>query len=464
MAGVKVGANAQYTYSYDQNGNIIRENKGGYTKYSYSYDEKGQLTGFSDADVYYDDAPSEYWYEYDDAGNLTDVYFGNSQDEERVAQYQYTDSSWGDLLTSFNGQAITYDAIGNPLNYYDGNIFTWKNGRQLVSWEHGSGVTYGSLEYDTEGYRASKTTENGETSYLYSGGSLLRETKTNPTTNATVYDLYFTYDEAGRPFSISSYDETLYYFYDIYGNVKYLYDAYGNLVAEYTYHDPWGNDVELTCHYFEGYWIAELNPFTYKGYYYDADLQMYYCGSRYYDPETCRWINADGYVSTGQGIVGNNMYAYCNNSPVVHSDRSGMKMVRDTPDETFSELLDGVDSIYYEYIFGATVTFSEHHKRGTTNPANRNKHQKGQARKGRDQGGEKGDARRHGNPNKRHPHNFETESIDTEVLLPTALILGASATIVYLVANDATGVGVLDDSLIPPLVTIIWENASILVG
>ncbi|MBP3685466.1 MAG: RHS repeat protein, partial [Clostridia bacterium] len=56
VAGVKVGANAQYTYAYDQNGNIIRENKGGYTKYSYSYDEKGQLTGFSDADVYYDDA------------------------------------------------------------------------------------------------------------------------------------------------------------------------------------------------------------------------------------------------------------------------------------------------------------------------------------------------------------------------------------------------------------------------
>ncbi|MBQ2735790.1 MAG: RHS repeat-associated core domain-containing protein, partial [Clostridia bacterium] len=110
-----------------------------------------------------------------------------------------------------------------------------------------------------------------------------------------------------------------------YGNVKYLYDAHGNLVAEYTYRDPWGGDVELTCHYFEGFWIAELNPFTYKGYYYDADLQMYYCGSRYYDPETCRWINADGYVSTGQGIVGNNMYAYCGNNPVMYLDLSGTR-------------------------------------------------------------------------------------------------------------------------------------------
>ncbi|MBP3686073.1 MAG: hypothetical protein J6J21_03485 [Clostridia bacterium] len=43
---------------------------------------------------------------------------------------------------------------------------------------------------------------------------------------------------------------------------------------------------------------------------------FFVCGSRYYDPETCRWINAVGYVSTGQGVLGNNMYAYCGNNPV----------------------------------------------------------------------------------------------------------------------------------------------------
>lgn len=47
-------------------------------------------------------------------------------------------------------------------------------------------------------------------------------------------------------------------------------------------------------------------------------------GSRYYDPEVGRWINADVYVSTGQGIVGNNMYAYCNNDPVNNIDSLGL--------------------------------------------------------------------------------------------------------------------------------------------
>ncbi|MDD6263310.1 MAG: hypothetical protein PUA83_09555 [Clostridiales bacterium] len=45
---------------------------------------------------------------------------------------------------------------------------------------------------------------------------------------------------------------------------------------------------------------------------------MYYVSSRYYDPELGRWINADGYVSTGQSRLGNNMFAYCLNNPVIY--------------------------------------------------------------------------------------------------------------------------------------------------
>ena len=50
---------------------------------------------------------------------------------------------------------------------------------------------------------------------------------------------------------------------------------------------------------------------------------MYYLNSRYYDPEAGRFINADGYVSTGQGLLGCNMYVYCNNNPVTYADPSG---------------------------------------------------------------------------------------------------------------------------------------------
>ena len=68
---------------------------------------------------------------------------------------------------------------------------------------------------------------------------------------------------------------------------------------------------------------ANGNPIRYRGYYYDAETGFYYVSSRYYDPEIGRFINADGYVSTGQGVFGYNMFAYCGNDPVNRKDPTG---------------------------------------------------------------------------------------------------------------------------------------------
>ena len=56
---------------------------------------------------------------------------------------------------------------------------------------------------------------------------------------------------------------------------------------------------------------------------FDAETKFYYLQSRYYDPELGRFINADTFASTGQGILGNNMFAYCGNNPISFSDPSG---------------------------------------------------------------------------------------------------------------------------------------------
>lgn len=56
---------------------------------------------------------------------------------------------------------------------------------------------------------------------------------------------------------------------------------------------------------------------------YDVETGFYYLQSRYYDPETGRFLNADGFISTGQGILSNNMFAYCGNNPVNRADSSG---------------------------------------------------------------------------------------------------------------------------------------------
>ncbi|MCM1115462.1 MAG: RHS repeat-associated core domain-containing protein [Clostridium sp.] len=70
--------------------------------------------------------------------------------------------------------------------------------------------------------------------------------------------------------------------------------------------------------------IAEMNPFRYRGYYYDNETGMYYLQSRYYNPELCRFISADGfdYLDT-TNTLNANAYIYCWNCPVAFDDNEG---------------------------------------------------------------------------------------------------------------------------------------------
>ena len=92
----------------------------------------------------------------------------------------------------------------------------------------------------------------------------------------------------------------------------------GATAAWYEY-DAWGNVVSVGGNAS----IANLNPIRYRGYYYDAETGFYYLNSRYYDPEICRFVNADGYASTGSALLGHNMFAYCLSDPINHIDPDG---------------------------------------------------------------------------------------------------------------------------------------------
>jgi len=141
------------------------------------------------------------------------------------------------------------------------------------------------------------------------------------------------YDENGNPFSISYYSsltdstpDTYYYVLNLQGDVFQLRDSSNNVVCIYTY-DAWGKLLSVTnasgTAITDSKHIANVNPFRYRGYYYDVEIGFYYCNSRYYDPEIGRFINADVYTSTGQGFGGYNMFAYCQNNPVMYTDSSG---------------------------------------------------------------------------------------------------------------------------------------------
>ena len=133
------------------------------------------------------------------------------------------------------------------------------------------------------------------------------------------HTLYFTYDAAGTPLTVSC-DGTLYYYItNIQGDVIAIIDTAGTQVTSYIY-DAWGN-ITRTGGPDTG--LAQWNPLRYRGYVYDTETRLYYLQSRYYNPKVGRFINADGYVATGQGVLSGNMFAYCRNNPVILIDPSG---------------------------------------------------------------------------------------------------------------------------------------------
>jgi len=106
------------------------------------------------------------------------------------------------------------------------------------------------------------------------------------------------------------------------GDIVAVYSTGGTKLVSYSY-DAWGN-ITTTYHNGGGSTAAQYNPFRYRGYYYDSETGFYYLNSRYYDPKTCRFINADGELAgIGGSAPGYNLYAYCFNNPVNFSDPTG---------------------------------------------------------------------------------------------------------------------------------------------
>ena len=316
-----------YKYEYDTNGNITdiykKVNNDWQRLYLYEYDEFNQLITSCD---YINQ--KQYRYDYDEAGNiLTETVsrigaHGQLYDS-RVNTYGYDDSNWGDKLTSYNGETITYDEIGNPLSYRDSMEMTWLNGRKLTTLQSGNDSI--SYKYDSNGVRTSKTVNGVEYTYEYLNGKLMHETR-----GEKVFD--YCYDTNGQLYAVSykansSTDAVTYYYaHNWRGDITSIYDGDGNMVAKYEY-DVWGNVLTVTnsnnSEITDPNHIANLNPFRYRSYYYDSESDLYYLMSRYYDPVTHRFVNADGYFQSGDNILDTNMNAYCGNNPVGRIDSNG---------------------------------------------------------------------------------------------------------------------------------------------
>ena len=296
------------TYSYDVHGNITAVS--GTNNSKYTYDSFDQLASEENSSL-----RKKWVYTYDDGGNILSkqeyrINIINQTDSLiKTTTYTYGDESWPDLLTAYNGKAITYDGIGNPLS--DGTwTYTWQHGRQLSEMsKSGTDITY---SYDADGLRISKTV-NGTTYHYYYLDSQLVEMTWDSN------KLHFTYDSAG-PASVN-YNGTIYnYIKNAQGDVVGLVDFNGTKVVEYIY-DAWGN--HLSTFGTMASTLGKYNPLRYRGYVYDTETGLYYLQSRYYNPTWGRFINADALMGINSDIGTYNLFSYCGNNPVIRCDNGG---------------------------------------------------------------------------------------------------------------------------------------------
>ncbi len=256
-------------------------------------------------------------YTYDSWGNLTakSVYAYTTATDPgtpiSTISYGYSTGDWKDQLVSYGNQTIAYDAMGNPTTYR-GKTLTWR-GKQLTGIAVGTDMI--AYSYDENGLRLQKTVNDVVTDYYYNGKVLIGLVKGNDT-------LRFSYDAAGLAQAVNFNGTYYYYLRNGQGDIVKIIDGSGNTVVEYSC-DSWGR--QLSCTGTLATTLGAVNPFRYRGYVYDEETQWYYLKSRYYDPETCRFISADVLLSTDQGVIGHNCFVYCLNSPVNCVDDEGEK-------------------------------------------------------------------------------------------------------------------------------------------
>ncbi|MFR1561785.1 MAG: RHS repeat-associated core domain-containing protein [Oscillospiraceae bacterium] len=485
-----------YRYAYDERNNIVQEtdlNTGKYWKYA--YDKLGQLQ-YATEYAANGTGQKRYKYYYDHAGNLTSwrIEDGTATNTQEEHTYTYGDSNWKDLLTAFDGKAITYDANGNPTKYYNGGTMTWRNGRQLASYSLG-GKTY-RYEYDVNGLRTRKSNaDGGYTEYYIIDGLAVAERRYY-SGGGVQYTLRYLYDESNNPVGFgmqypNSTRWTNYYFEkNVQGDVIGVYQKEGDgnsathiLAARYSY-DPYGNPTSMTngagtAVSQTSNTIAAINPFRYRGYRYDGDTGLYYLRSRYYDPVSCRFVNADKYVSTGQGQLGHNMFAYCNNNPVRYDDPTGTKL-----DGLYTYVNDGGSSgstngsSENEQARMDSCSISSHdlnRRPNTGEPGSTYYSPNGDTRTYGPDGMPQHDYDHddHGAPDQ-HPHDENgghnhdwkngvrgpAYSIGWQPIAGVVLVIGCAIGTAIVALDDATGVGVADDFLFGPLGAGIGKGIS----
>ena len=309
----------ELAYEYDEVGNIVKETRNN-TQIRYGYDELGQLLRVDDpTDKTAGSTGTTWLYTYDLGGNIlkktyhlhsTAAVINPNTNPGVETVYSYHNTGWKDQLTEYDGKEITYDEIGNPLEY-NGWTYEWQAGRKLVSMRREGillepsevVIVQGDLipgtlvelddgrvgmvtedekiyiepeddgrpvevtyKYNAAGLRIQKAVDGIKTDYFLHGKQLMHLKRERES-------MHFYYDAQGRPQTVK-YNGTYYdYVHNLQGDIVGIVDESGLNVVVYSY-DAWGKLLSMSGDLSGS--LGTLNPFRYRGYVYDEETGLYY--------------------------------------------------------------------------------------------------------------------------------------------------------------------------------------------
>ena len=298
-------------YKYDRCGNIAQITQNGDKAVSYEYDSLNRLERENNKLL-----NKTVIFTYDTNGNIANrceypytVKSGEELSELTCKHFDYIYN--GDrlvkILSDSGEETFAYNNLGSPTIYRNKQL-QWQYGKLLTKY----GDT--TFEYDGSGRRVRK----GEIEYKYNvEGKLISSSNS----------IYYLYDDKGVAGFVNA-DGMCLYRKDAQGNIIAILDSAGAVMVRYEY-DAWGNHIVLDGNGQEitdPEHIGNVNPYRYRGYFYDVETGLYYLQTRYYDPSIGRFISQDSIeYAAPQSINGLNLYAYCNNNPVMNIDPTGHK-------------------------------------------------------------------------------------------------------------------------------------------
>ena len=291
---------------------------------NYTYDEANQLTSATDSQT-----GLTYRYTYDASGNLRtmNTYPSSTATTPIHAKtLNYTDG----ILTGYSEDGVTTtfttDDMGSPvLMTCGGNTvaeLTWGESRSLTAFE--TDEFSAEYVYNADGLRIQKNVTIGNTTkttkFIWGNNGLA-----GTIAGARKVTLLYNGDGEAAGFvlndsNVTSLSGIYTYIKNLQGDVIRVIDESGTTVLSYAY-DPWGVPTVTG-----NQTLAELNPCSYRSYYYDWETGYYYLQSRYYDSNLGIFISADMpacIIVQADKLLSPNLFTYCINNPIKYADATG---------------------------------------------------------------------------------------------------------------------------------------------